>query len=223
MKHYGIELEYFVNNKDGNVVPAYKYTKNVDGNPLIGELRTGIHPNIINCVHELKKLLYIEDRDLTAKRASISMVPTIKVEESFIKALRADSSYVEGKMMEILQEKSIYDRRTSKVLPRLVFKASLQVNISDNEEVIHHYINKLDVPQVFKKWVAMPFDYYSIIRKLDERFKEDIIATDRVAGVYAMKQGVMGKRIEYRSLPNDIDPMLLIDVLEPMKKQLEEA
>jgi len=36
---YGIELEFFVF-KDEGVVPAYKATYNLDGNPVIGELRT---------------------------------------------------------------------------------------------------------------------------------------------------------------------------------------
>ena len=55
------------------------------------------------------------------------------------------------------------------------------------------------------------FDFISIIRDLDNTYIEDIKNTNRVKGVYAIKDGELGKRIEYRSLLNTINLNSLCD------------
>jgi len=209
MLNYGIELEFFVKNSEDKIIPAIEVTANVDGNPVIGEIRTGIHNNIVDCIFELKKLLFLEQEKLTKKICTLHLYDNIKVDNDFLKNLRKSNVYVENKHVAILEELSIYPKgSTGKVLSKNIIKASLQVNFSNNIEL--SYTKKKKEHKIYSNEI---FDYIYFISKLDVAFKEDIIRTQRVKGVYAIKQGKLGKRIEYRSLPNDINLDKLLNVL----------
>lgn len=210
--NYAIELEYFVS-KNGVIVPAYQYTDNLDGNPVVGELRTKIHSNKEDLVFELKKLIYLEEKALNEKGVKMELIPSIKVDDKFLYALRRDKSYINRKSLEILDEKSVYDKKVGKLLPRGQYKASLQINFSQNETVTHTWKDKNDVTQRFEKMVSNVFDYSSHIKKWDKEFSDEISKANRVSGVYAIKDGVYGNRIEYRSLPNTVSLDKLIEVI----------
>lgn len=220
MIHYGIELEFFIKDKEGVLVPAYKQTYNLDGNPLIGELRTAIHSNIIECIFELKMKLFVERKLLADKGFNLVLEPQIEVDGTLIKSLRSDASYINRKEHEVLEEKSIYGKDTGKVLPTKTYKASLQVNMSDNYTFDYDRWEQITVENK-SRWRrenasrshSEVFDYFSIISKLDKQFATEIKEAKRVKGVYAIKDGLKGKRIEYRSLPNNIDLDKLINAL----------
>lgn len=220
--NYGIELEFFVADGSYLPVPAYKVTHNLDGNPVIGEIRTDVHSNIVDCVFELQKLLYLEKERL--KQAGFVMYhgSEVKVPDEFLQSLRKDKTYVNSKHVEVLEELSIYPKgKVGKLLPRGVYKASLQINFSNNREFTYPTYEKITVEDKYrfqqsseKKSYAGMFDYVSIIRKLDEVFAEDIAKTKRVKGVYAIKEGKLGDRIEYRSLPSTVYLNKIIETLQ---------
>jgi len=217
MKNYGIELEFFVTDKEGNIVPAFKATTNLDGNPVIGELRTKVHNNIIDCVFELKKLIFIEKEKIEKAGFKFSLIPIAKVNDEFIKQLRREPKYINRKSLELLEEYSIYGKKLSKVLPKGTYKASLQINISENNAF--RFSEAVKVGKVYEsrqkeKSFAEVFNYVDLIATLDKNFKEEIATTGRVAGVYCIKDGELGNRIEYRSLPNTVDIDKLIQVLK---------
>lgn len=220
--NYGIELEFFVlDNRTELIVPAYKATNNLDGNPVVGEIKTGIFDNIIDCVFDLEKKLFIEKTTLENKGFQLSLIPQTKVDNNFLINLRKDTKYINNKNLEVLEEKSIYNKSIGKLLPRGVYKASLQVNISNNSDVSYFEYEKITVEDKYKydkkrvtKSYSDVFDYITIINKLDKAFLPEIKATSRVAGVYAIKSGELGKRIEYRSLPNNINLVKLITTLK---------
>jgi hypothetical protein len=221
MLKFGIELEFFVYNKDNKLVPAYEATSNLDGNPVIGELRTGVYDNIVDCKFALDKLLYLESNRLQAKGYRMAIEPEIRVDNEFLKALRSDPKYINRKELEVLQELSIYGKQTGKILPRGIYKASLQVNLSCNATFNYLSYRKISVEDKYRweseseaKQYSELFDYVSIIRKLDTAFASAIKNTHRVAGVYTIKNGTLGKRIEYRSLPNTV---LLNSLVETLK------
>lgn len=221
MKNYGLELEFFVL-KDDKIIPAYTKTSNLDGNPVIGELRTKVHNNILDCVFELKKLLYLETEKLKAQGCTLSLTTIQKVDDEFLTGLRKSEDYTNKKEHTTLNELSIYlNGKIGKVLPKGVYKASLQINISDNKDVSYTEYTKVTVDDKYKyesktatKSYSGIFDYVSIIAKLDEAFKQELIDSQRVKGVYAIKKGELGDRIEYRSLPNNIDLDKLIKILK---------
>ncbi len=213
MMNYGLELEFFVLTAQGLPAPAYKYTANLDGNPVVGELRTDVFPSLIDAYFDLQKKFYIESEALLKKGMAISLTPEIKVTSEFLIGLRKDRDYTSRKENDVLEELSVYDEEVvGKILDRDVFKASLQINLSDNETITQSYRDKDDKYQELKKEVSGVFDFSKIIKKFDKAFEDDIKSTDRVKGVYAIKQGIKGKRIEYRSLPNSIDLLKLLKI-----------
>jgi hypothetical protein len=213
--NYGIELEFFVvDMADINKpIPAYKSTNNIDGNPILGEIRTKIHDNICDCVFELKKLLYREETQLIDNKRLLRLASEMRFDKDTLLSLRKDALYSYRKEMEVLEEKSIYPNgKTGKFLPRDLCKASLQINFSENKDITYPEYEKVQVEDKYKyvsstrkKSYSGLFDYVSIIAKLDKYFANDIAEAGRVKGVYAIKSGELGDRIEYRSLPNTVN------------------
>jgi hypothetical protein len=218
MKKIGIELEFFIKNSD-EYVPAYKYTTNIDGNPVVGELKTDIHDNIVDCIYDLKKRIFLEKTKLAEIGITLELIPEIEVSEEFVKSLRKDENFVNSKHFEVLKELSIYGKKTSKILPRKKYKAALQINISDNKSFSYHVYEKNQINEEYEytskikeRQYSSIFDYVSIIRNLDILFKKEIKDTKRIPGVYCIKDGELGKRIEYRSLPNNVDINTLLKI-----------
>lgn len=218
--NYGIEFEFFVE-KDGIIVPAYQATSNLDGNPVVGELKTGVHTNIIDCIFELKKFIFNEITALNNKGYNMRICPLIKVDDSFLVNLRKDKSYINRKQLDVLEEYSIYPGGLiGKMLPRKEFKASLQINVSKNNTFEYVKYKKITVEDKYKyksvtqkKQYSSVFNYLDLLYKLDVAFAQEIKNTNRVKGVYAIKDGILGTRIEYRSLPNTVDLEKIIKTL----------
>lgn len=205
MLYYGLELEYFVKLKDEyTVIPAYRANVSTDGNIFLGELRTKIHENIVSAIFDLKKLIYITEKELEKQNQELKLYSEVTIPDQFLREIREHAAQYK----EPLIERSIYGGKLGKILPRNKAKASLQVNISDNGWMCKEQGNvKLELN------TSEVFDYVSIIRALDEEFKEDIKTAKRTKGVYAIKGGERGRRVEYRSLPATIEPERLIKVL----------
>ena len=204
MKQFGLELEFFVG-KGKTIIPAFKGTDNLDGNPSVGELRTGIHSNIIDAIFELKKLIYIETNKLKNKGLKFKLISENTFSDDQINEIRKHCS----SKKDYTEEISIYGEKANRVLEKGLTKASLQINISENEKF--YYQNGKEQKH---KILSTPFDYVSIIRQLDSLFEKDIISTNRLKGVFSIKEGENGKRIEYRSLPNTIDLLKLQNILK---------
>ena len=154
--NYGLELEYFVQDKQENIVPAYKITNNVDGDPVIGEIRTGVFDNIVDAVFDLKKRVYNEIAQLEAKNAVMVITPQISVSKEFLVNLRKDKKFTDTKLKGPLEEFSIYPKgATGKLLPRQQFKASLQINMSVNNIVKHSYTDEENRQQTFQNHQTM--------------------------------------------------------------------
>lgn len=218
---YGIELEFFIVDSQEKLIPAYTVTSNLDGNPVIGEIRTKVHDNIVDCIFELKKLVFLEKEKLAKKNLKMDFSTIKTVDDEFLKGLRKSKEFISKKEHTVLEELSIYPKgATGKMLPRGTFKASLQVNLSDNKTFNYTEYERVSVEDKYKyeskqtsKSYSGIFDYVSIIHKLDEAFKEELKVSSRIKGVYAIKDGEFGNRVEYRSLPNNIDPEKLIKTL----------
>jgi hypothetical protein len=203
--NYGIELEFFVK-KDHIVVPAHKYTNNLDGDPMIGEVRTQVHSNITDCVFELKKLLFNEVLDLEKKNCAIALDTIAKVDDETVRSMRTMDNIIK----EGLVTHSIYNKKLDKILPRNTYKASLQINVSQNQRRNYYYDKNGDSITAYTSDV---FDFPAIIRLIDTEFAEEIKEAKRVPGIYAIKNGRQGNRVELRSLPNNINLLKLIKVL----------
>jgi hypothetical protein len=209
--NFGIEYEYFVVDNNGKFVPPYRACCDLDGNALIAEIRTHVHPSLTDAVFELEMLLYKEDARLNKKGFSRSDQPCFTITPSTLAEFR-QSGYANFKYKEFTDEKSIYPRgKLGKQLSQLTLKASLQINISNNVEVarsVYYMANAVNGEKVSctkrdTEVQSVLFDYPSIIFALDVANVASIRAAKRVKGVYSIKEGELGTRIEYRSLPNN--------------------
>jgi hypothetical protein len=134
---------------------------------------------------------------------------------------RKDQKALSKKELEVLEEFSIYPQgKLGKLLKRGEIKASLQINFSQHKSFTYPEFSKISVEDKYryesstkKKEYTCLFNYVSIIQKLDEFYKKEISETNRTKGVYSIKPGDFGDRIEYRSLPNIIDFKKLIKLL----------
>lgn len=212
---YGIELEFFVS-EGVKIVPAYLHTSNLDGNPVVGELRTKVHNNIVDCIFELEKLIYLERKALSKRNMVLDLLPSATLTDEDLKILRKSPLYINRKRLEVLDELSIYPNgETGKILEKGQYKASLQINVSEHTSFDYFTYNSELKSKSETKTKIIPklFDYVSFIQKLDKAFEDRIKKAGRIPGVYAIKDGEFGQRIEYRSLPNNIHFKDLIDIL----------
>lgn len=217
---YGIEFEFFVS-KEGKIIPAYLATSNLDGNPFLGEIKTKPLDNILDCIFELEKQIYLEKTNLEAKGYKMEIIPIHQFNNDELISFRKDQKALNKKELEVLEEFSIYPQgKVGKLLKRGEIKASLQINFSEHKSFTYPEFSKITVEDKYKyesstkkKEYACLFNYVSIIQKLDEFYKKDITETNRTKGVYSIKPGDFGDRIEYRSLPNTINFKNLIKIL----------
>lgn len=212
MLKFGVELEFFI--EKGNVIiPAYLGTSNLDGNPFLGELRTGVHNSIIDCVFDLKSRIHKEREEL--KKLGYSMVINSHHDFSMseLKEARSSERYIRVlQSKDCLKEISAYGKKTGKILKRGRVAASLQINISNQETKGFKRVKKSGKVVYDHHVVSVPFDHNTIIINMDKHFSEDIKASNRVAGVYAIKEGVESKRIEYRSLPANVELCKILEL-----------
>jgi len=217
----GIEFEFFVS-KDNKIIPAYKATNNLDGNPFLGELRTNPENNILDAVFALKKLIFTEQLILSKKGFKMEIIPYHKFNDIELIEFRKDKDNLSKKEIEVLEEFSIYPKgKLGKLLKRGEVKASLQLNFTEHKKFDYPIYKKITVEdkyryeaeQIQKEYTCL-FNYLSVIQKIDMFFKKSISDTKRVKGVYSIKPGIFGDRIEYRSLPNNINIDCLIMILQ---------
>lgn len=217
---YGIEFEFFVS-KDTKIIPAYLATENLDGNPFLGEIKTAPFDNITECVFELEKLIYLEQQNLDVKGFKMEIISQNLFSKEDLIAFRKNAKAINRKDIEVLEEFSIYPSgKLSNFLKRGEIKASLQINMSQHKTFTYPVYAKISVEDKSKyelsskeKEYSCLFNYVEIIEKLDNIFLKDILNTRRTKGVYAIKPGIFGDRIEYRSLPNTITSRNLIPIL----------
>jgi len=218
---YGIEFEFFVS-KDGKIIPAYEATDNLDGNPFLGEVKTKPFDNILDCIFSLEKKIYVEKAKLEEKGYKMEILPIHRFSKEDLVNFRKNKKAVDKKDFEELEEFSIYpDGKLGNLLNRGEVKASLQINFSEHKSISYTKFSKITVEDKYRydssvetKEYSCLFNYISIIQKLDKFYKEDISKTSRTKGVYTIKPGEFGDRIEYRSLPNIIDYKQLISLLQ---------
>lgn len=221
---YGIEFEFFVS-KDNKIIPAYLTTNNLDGNPFLGEIKTKPLDNIVDCIFELEKQIYLEKNNLESKGFKMEIISINQFSNEDLITFRKDQKALNKKELEVLEEFSIYPKgKVGKLLKRGEIKASLQINFSQHKNFSYPEFSKITIEDKYKyesstkiKEYACLFNYVSIIQKLDELYKEDILKTGRTKGVYSIKPGDFGDRIEYRSLPNTINFKKIISLLNENK------
>lgn len=198
---FGLEKEYFlVKNNKVIIVPIYIPH---DACGLLLEVRGEPKFNIIDAVYSL----------LAEEFKLIKMVKGLKKEDNLV--VSAEPIMVVDKQTRLLASRE-YEKGLTKY--RNLYGYSFHKN--NNNEITAGIHLSVTSDRTFKYNKNKEFnyngiwDFYQFFKYLDNVFKEEIKSTKRLPGFYELKND---GRIEYRSLPNNINLDKLIDVVSNYK------
>jgi hypothetical protein len=206
---YGLECEFFVA-KDDNVR---------DGEQLVGGLHPSLTPDECGFLAEARGQPYgtireavfslmadIHRLEQAAKALGLYLVKLPNADVPASEILKSRRQYSKG----VLSYQNLYgheahkEKRKKTAGIHISFTCARELNYyvkcgPNNEKYEDRHLSYQPV-----------WDYVQVFRKLDLAFKEEIKNARRNPGFYELKPD---GRIEYRSLPNDVDLMKIITVL----------
>jgi len=198
----GLEKEFFLL-KDGKPQPLTNLGLPCDECGWLVEARGGPHVSIIDAVFSLKSSIYKIERTLAAINAKLPAdePPYVLSDEPVMKidrAVKVKCARTFAKGLISYQNLHGYESHRNAVSEGT---AGVHVSFTKSQAVFHdkkryEYHCNFDWPQIFMK--------------LDKAFAEEIKASKRRPGFYELKTD---GRVEYRSLPANVDLDKLINVL----------
>jgi hypothetical protein len=200
---YGLEKEFFVRNEDGDLVVCPRYKLPADEVGYLAEARGKPASNIRDAVFNLKSEIYRMHKIAKKMGLWLDDTPVLKVPAEL--KIEAQRRYAKG----IISYQNMYGYAKHK---NLVTEgvAGVHISFTDPHEIVH-YCEYKKLRLAPKTWtINKMFDYIQIFRKLDEAFKDEIKQAKRRPGFYEIKSD---GRIEYRSLPSNVDLDKIIEIL----------
>jgi hypothetical protein len=199
---YGLECEFFVSKKDAHGEPVLVggldssltpdecgFLAEARGQPY-GTIREAVF-SLMADIHRLEQAA--AKLDLTLIKLPNADVPASEILKSRRQFSKGVLSYQNLYGHEAHKEKR---KKTAGIHVSFTCAASRTCFDSRKKEYTFHY--------------QPIWDYVQVFRKLDLAFADEIKAAKRNPGFYELKSD---GRIEYRSLPNDVDLMKIITVL----------
>jgi hypothetical protein len=214
--NFGIEKEYFLKklNEETNqwelcVIP--KYLLPYDNCGVLVEARskksTTIREAVFSLMEEeyrIKEICKTNDLRLIETNAE-TITPVLKRETERI--------FTKG----LVEYMNLYHYLSHKTKKNEVFAGlHIHINIFENsweKELIKNKGRIIDAKDV-RREVNVLFDFPSFIKYMDKNFEQEIKDTRRGPGFYEIKSD---GRVEYRSLPAQVDLMKVIDVVQKYK------
>ena len=197
----GLEKEMFVKNAEGKVILVPKDIPKDDCGYL-AEARGLPFNNIAEAVYSLKASEHKIIHAATTAKLHIDDSPILKVSKDV--RLEARRLYSKG----IIAYRNLYNYKDHKHSSN---ECPAGVHISFTNPV-----NALADGKVIRTVNAL-FDFVSIFKALDSAFKSEIKAAKRNPGFYEIKSD---NRIEYRSLPSNVNLSKVINVVNEALKGL---
>ena len=192
---YGLECEFFVVSEAGGApLGGLPSSLTPDECGFLAEARGQAYYSIREAVFSLKADIYRLGEEAKKLGLKLIQVPLLKVPQTEL--LKSRRMFSKGLLsyqnMYGYEEHKISGKKTAGI--HISFTNPVQVHCGENKYETHNSM----------------FDFIQIIRKLDIAFKEEIKQARRNPGFYELKSD---GRIEYRSLPNNVDFHKIIDVL----------
>ena len=192
---YGLECEFFVFAETGDTpLGGLPSSLTPDECGFLAEARGQACYSIREAVFSLKADIYRLDEEAKKLGLKLVRVPLLKVPQKAI--LKSRRMFSKGLLtyqnMYGYEEHKISGKKTAGI--HISFTNPVQIRCAEDKYETHN---------------AM-FDFIQIIRKLDLAFKEEIKHSRRNPGFYELKSD---GRIEYRSLPNNVEFEKIIRVL----------
>lgn len=207
MYQFGLEKEFFVQNVNSPVGYQGFDLASTNGLPydecgFLVEARGEPHHDISSAVFNLKSQIREIEKLAQKRGVTLDDTPVYKLPPALLLAARR--RHAKG-VISYRNFRGFTKHRNSKSEQT----AGLHISITDQ----HEYRDHRERTQVY----YANFDWMSIFWRLDEAFKDEIKAAKRNRGFYEVKPD---GRVEYRSLPANIDLDLLIDVMQAILKEV---
>jgi hypothetical protein len=164
------------------------------------EVRSEPHHAIRSAIYLLKAEMAKVAEQATTAGVALDYVPLMEIPRTL--KVQAARRYSKG----LLRYKNIYGHETHRCSSKF---ATASLHISVTNEIAWHYTDEKGRAQVHKYNGFV--DHAKLIVLFDREFKSEIAAAKRNPGFYEIKPD---GRIEYRSLPNNVDLEKVREVLE---------
>jgi hypothetical protein len=198
----GLEKEFFLL-KDGNPQPLTDLGLPCDECGWLVEARGEPHNSIIEAIFSLKAAIYRIELSVALINAnqSADSLPYVLTDEPLMKVDRATKLKCARHFGKgIITYQNLYGHESHR---NALTESTAGVHVSFTESHTVRHDNR-------EYKYNRNFDWPQIFTKLDKAFAEEIKTTKRRPGFYELKSD---GRVEYRSLPANVDLGKLIDVL----------
>lgn len=213
MRQFGLEKEFFVRSKsvgEGEVVLVPEGVGR-DACGYIGEARGKPHSDIYDAVHSLQADYARNIRVVHKNRALfVDDSPLAKISTKL--RLEASRKYAKG----LTAFRNIYGHENHRARYASGERtAGVHLSVTDSyQQVSHTYSTKEKVLREHVRTYNQPWDFVRFFRYLDQKFAKEIKEARRMPGFYEIKAD---GRIEYRSLPSNINLSALADAVADYK------
>lgn len=203
----GLEKEFFVKNTDGEFVMPEQYGLSYDECGYLCEARGAAANDILTAVYNLKAEEHRLHMKANARFVVLDDTPIAMLPKNML--LEGRRRYVKG-VISYRNFKGFTTHRNSAKEQiagvHISFSNPVSLPIKDNKGKVTGYTDFLQ-----------NFDWMSIFWRLDIAFAAEIKAAKRNPGFYEMKPD---GRVEYRSLPANVDLDKVITVINQIRAEL---
>ena len=209
MMKVGLEREMFLLDKEGNPVVIPLNIPSDECGVLV-EARGPPADNITDAVYLLKAEEHRIERNINKRhpnRYTLDDSPIMEIPR--LTRLKANRVYAKG--LTTYQNIYGFEHHRNKITEQ---PAGIHISFTNPKEVKVNTCKECG--RSSEVTVNQVFDYISLFTLLDKAFKDEIKRAKRRQGFYELKDD---GRIEYRSLPSNVDLLKVIEVLHtPLNK-----
>lgn len=200
---YGLEQEFFVKNGEGSLIGALPAVLTPDDCGFLAEARGQPYTNIREAVFSL--LADVHRLQTEAVKLGFTLVCEPNADVPFKAIMESRRAFSKG----TLSFQNLYGHESHKEKRKKT--AGIHISFTEYADYACYRRGTRDnefVPHTFN--YQPNWDWVQLFRHLDHWFKDEIKAARRNPGFYELKED---GRIEYRSLPNDVDPQRIITAI----------
>ena len=202
LNEVGAELELFLLDKDNNILEPIKYGFPSDEMGFLIEIRSEHSDNYQDVIDSMETLMRINIYKAGEMGFIVRRSPSVEVSKEF-------QDYISEKYRHSMlpdQTRNIYGSKES-------HHTGFSNNLATAGLHIHFSSRRIFGTKCLQR--ELPIE--SIVRNLDNKYKEDILLSNRIPGEYELKS----HGFEYRSLPASIDYKKAIKVALNILKEVK--
>jgi len=208
MFKYGLEQEFFIENDKSNLVVVPDYLPH-DSCGLLVEARGKPFASPFDAVCSLMADVLRIKRQVSELTEDLNLLKQPIMQVSRVLRIEAQRKYEKG----LLSYKNLYgfNHHANKITEQT---AGIHVSFTNEKEFSYYTQNRKSCERTTHTYNTI-WDFPTIVTAFDKRYSKEIAEAKRKPGFYEIKDN---GRIEYRSLPNNIDLEKLANFILDLKR-----